>query len=312
VKRPERALVLLKPQYIGDAVMALPLIDAVAAAYRDTVVSCGPVVREVLADREAIVKFAPGAKISGVLPVLRAVKALKDLRVDAAFIVNRSFRSALAVRKAGIPVRFGHSTEGRALLLSHPVPYDAKKFEAECYLDLAREAGIEIPCDRPVIRLSNDERTTGEALLEGATVGVQPGARYPKKQVPLEVLAEAVKGLQAEGRKIALLGGSEEASFAGEFARMLDDAPINLVGKLEIRKSIAALSALKLMVGSDTGLMHLAAAAECPTLTVFGPNPASKWAHNYEPHRHLSAPKGDIRRVSAKQILDQARKFALD
>lgn len=299
----DRALLLLKPQFLGDAVMALPLIDGVASALDETIVMAGSAVREVLLDRSERVTFAPGTKISGIGPVIRAAREIRALRVSHAFLVNRSFRSALAVRLAGVPRRIGHATEGRAFLLTRAIAYDPLRFEAESYLELARSEGLEVPDARPILRLLPHE---GE--LPVADYGIQPGARYAEKQVPIETMAEVARRLDAEGWRPALLGGKDEMASAARLKEKWGGTYVDLVGKRSIRGSMAALASLKAMVGSDTGLMHLAAALGTPTVTVFGPNPASKWGHAYPPHQVLVAPGGNLSQVSSDAIVEATRK----
>jgi heptosyltransferase II len=308
VKRPERALILLKPQFLGDAVMAAPLLDAVAGHYAETLVSAGGAVEQLLADREGAVRFVPGRKVSGIGPVLRAARELREHRAGLVFLVNRSFRSALAARLAGIPMRVGHATEGRGFLLTHSAPYGPAAFEADCYLDLARLVGISAEAAKPRLTVAEEEAQAGLEALQGATLGVQPGARYPRKQIPLEVLAESIRSLPKE-HGVALLGGPEEEPFVLRFSELLGRPAVNLVGKLPIRHTMGALSRLRAMVGSDTGLMHVAAAVGCPTVTVFGPNPASKWAHRYPPHEALVAPKGQMNRMDPQPIAEAARRL---
>jgi len=295
--------VLLKPQYLGDAVMACPLIDSISASYAETVVMCGPLVAEVLQDRANGIRFETGEKISGTEPVLRTAKTMRSLNVDHVYLVNRSFRSALSTRIAGIPFRIGHATEARGYLLTNRIAYDPAKFEAECYLDLARTMNVETAEGKPKLCVAEEEKAEARQVLQGAEIGVQPGARYPQKQVPLSVMAEVVRNLQSRGQKIALLGGPEEAEQARHFCTLLEEDALDLTGKLAIRQTLGALANLKLMIGSDTGLMHLAAAAGCPTVTVFGPNPASKWGHRYAPHKVIEAPGKDIQKVDAATIL---------
>lgn len=309
MKRPERALVLLKPQYIGDAVMACPLIDAATTNFENVCVSCGPLVQEVLRDRANRVTFLKGRKISGILPILRTVRQLRNEKINAAFVVNRSFRSALAVRLAGIPIRIGHATEGRNRLLTHLVDYETERPEVESQLDLIRELGLPGFDPRPRLRVEPQELAENRWRVKGMEIGVQPGARYPEKQVPLIVFAEVVNELLAQDREVVLLGGEDEKPFAKSFETMLSRPVENLVGKLKIRETMVAVKELKLVLGSDTGLMHVAAAVGCPTVTVFGPNPAKKWAHDYPPHRFIAAQKGQIRLVTAESILEQTAKI---
>lgn len=299
----DSVLVWLKPNYLGDAVMATPLMDALASSGMKTAVLAGNLVTDLLADRVSAVRFLRAGKISGVLPVLREAKRLRAMGFSATLLVNRSFRSALAARLARIPERVGFATEGRGFLLTEPVPYSPDRFEAECFLDLARAIGVEGTTHIPKLTVSDEERKKGFELLDGATVGLQPGARYPSKQLALERMAFVAKGLSERGAELALLGGPDEKDDAKRFQALTGTKVVDLVGTTSIRQTMGALANLSLMIGSDTGLMHVAAAVGCPTVTAFGPNPASKWGHRYAPHRVIEAPGGDLRRVSAQEVL---------
>lgn len=313
----KKVFVWLKPQFLGDAVMACPMIDSLVASDAQVIVRANPVVQQVLADRAAKVYFATGGKISGMKQVLKAAKELKQESPDAVLLVNRSFRSALAAWLAKVPLRIGHATEGRGFLLTHRIAYDESRFEADCYLDLLEPLGIERGQARPKLTVVEDEIAQAKRLLQdattlpvaetrmlqSATIGVQPGARYPEKQLPLDTLVDVVKQLQASGSNVVMLGGQDETGDAARFQSKLDRTVLDLVGKCSIRQSLGVLSQLNLMIGSDTGLMHLAAAVGCPTVTVFGPNPISKWGHNYAPHRPLAAPNGIPANVKADEVV---------
>src|SRR4029077_10002630 len=53
---------------------------------------------------------------------------------------------------------------------------------------------------------------------------------------------------------------------------------IDLVGKVDLLTAVAVLRRCALFIGNDTGLMHMAAAADTPTLGLFGPSPSSQYA----------------------------------
>jgi heptosyltransferase-2 len=292
--------------YLGDAVMAAPLVDSVCANYQETYLLAGGGAPDVLAEPKGRLTLLKGRDASRPSELLALARELRASEFGVVFLVNRSFRSALAARLARIPIRVGHATEGRSLLLTHALPYDERKNEAKCYNDLAEAVGLH-PSFPPRVCVTDEQRREGAELLRGATVGIQPGARYEGKQVPIDRWVEFGKSMSERGERLALLGGSDETEAASAFLEAISLPVVDLVGKCTIRQTMGALASLRLMAGSDTGLMHLAAGVGCPTVTVFGPNPASKWGHHEPPHQVLEAPGGDIRRVASSDIFRAAR-----
>jgi heptosyltransferase-2 len=155
----------------------------------------------------------------------------------------------------------------------------------------------------PELSTTPEERLRGVELGEGCTVGMQPGARWPGKQIPQTVAIEVIRELVAGGEKVALLGGAEEAEAAEAIAREFGDSVVTLAGKTGLRETLGVLTTLRCVIGADTGLMHLAAGVGRPTVTIFGPTSRDKWGHSYAPHRVLSAPGGLMANVDASMIL---------
>jgi ADP-heptose:LPS heptosyltransferase len=157
------------------------------------------------------------------------------------------------------------------------VPYEPYRYEPDSYLDLPKLAGIEIAEIPPLLKPSVEALKVAEEKLGNATVGVQPGARHPWKRIPIPVLASVVRDLHRD-QSVVLLGGPEEKEFGEQLEAELEVKPLNLIGAFSLKESIAAVSKLRLMIGGDTGLMHIAAASGTPTVGLFGPTQASRYA----------------------------------
>lgn len=304
--RPSNAALVLLKGFLGDAVLTTPFLDSLQVSFSKVFVVTSCPVIDVLEDTYPSVQFIPSRKLSNPIELMRQAAEIGALNVEQAFIVNRSFRSALCAKLAKIPRRFGHDTDNRSVLLTKAIRYDAEREESECYLDLVRAASLPTVEVKPHLAVSEELRQRGRAMLDAAAVGVQPGARYAKKQWPIEEMARFVDAIAREGHRVCMLGGPDEREAAHELASKVAAPLVDLVGKCSLKETLGVLSALRLAVGSDTGLMHLAAGVGCPTVTVFGPNPTSKWGHLYPPHRVIQAPKGDMKRVSANEVLDAA------
>jgi heptosyltransferase-2 len=216
----------------------------------------------------------------------RARRLLAALGADAALLLPNSFSSALAARRAGIPVRVGSDLHARRALLTHPVslpraPDGALQPRSMVahYLDLvapfgARDdgAGLELACTP-----FDEERATrrlGEAASGRTLVGVNPGAAFgPTKVYPPEYVAAALAQVrsQADALPVVLCGPGEE-ELAAEVARRLGppvlschEAPPDL-GELK-----ALIARLAVLASTDSGPRHVAEALGVPTVVWMGP-----------------------------------------
>jgi len=292
--------------YIGDAVIASPILPVLEREFSEIQILTAGVIDQVLwtPDRERkFLKLAPAKKVREVLAQARLLRAE---RFGIAMIVNHSFRSALIARLAGIPVRIGHIKEKREFLLTHRVPYSETEWETHANFNLLKPLGLAYEEALPVLPLRPEEVAEGKRAVDGATVGLQVGARFPEKQLPVGHSVEIAKALLGAGHRLVLLGGPDDQAAEAEFQSQIGGQAVSLVGKTDIRGTLGALANLRLMVGSDTGLMHLAAGVKVPTVTVFGPTPSVKWGHHYAPHTVIQAPGGVIANASPKEIIDAA------
>jgi ADP-heptose:LPS heptosyltransferase len=297
--RDQRLLICLK-SFIGDAIMALPMVDALEGRYSNVVVQTSPVVQQLLDTPERRLGYLLHHKDRAPWTTVRQAVSFRRMGFDATVLVNRSFRAALIAKLAGIPERVGHAREGRSRLLTKSLPYPEDQFEADCCLELARVLGCE-GWGAPKLAPTEEDLSAGKAAIQTAVIGIQPGARYPRKQLPPKTLAEIARRLTKDGHRIALLGGDDER---GQVEALRREAPtsVDLVGATPIRTTLGAVSCLRLVLGSDTGLMHVAAASGTPTITVFGPTNSEKWGHRYAPHKVIVAPDGDMQRVCVDDL----------
>src|SRR5437763_7709595 len=129
-------LVIRAPNWLGDAVMALPALDAMRRAFADRTI--------VLAARPSIAPLfeedtpARPDEVVVVDPA-REVEQLRAARGDAILLLPNSFGSAWTARRAGIAERWGHSAAGRGLLLTRGVRRPrGRVHHIEYYLSLVR------------------------------------------------------------------------------------------------------------------------------------------------------------------------------
>lgn len=286
--------------------MVEPLVTTLAESYSHVDVLALPSVQQVLGHLDGQVSFVHMEKVKKLRDTMVQARKIRRKGYDVAFLVNRSFRTAILARLAKIPVRVGHGTEGRSFLLTKSVPYDADDFEAKSYTDLARALDLDVKREEPLLAVSKREREEGAVLASGAAVAMQPGARHDYKRVPTDLLAAVGNVVQSKGYRIVFVGGPEEAAAGEALAARLGEPPVNLIGRTSIRQTLSVLANVKSAVGSDTGVMHLAAGLGIPTVTAFGPTPAIKWGHHYAPHMVLQAPNQDLSQLEPDVLVHAA------
>ena len=157
---------------------------------------------------------------------------------------------------------------------------------------LAESMGI-APPPLPVAWTSPEDRARARALLPDGVplIGLGPTANWAGKVWPPErfvALFEALRdghlhglgpGLGIEGARAVIFAGPGpvEAAMTQPVLTALPGA-IDLAGRLSLPEAAACLARMRLFIGNDSGLMHLAAAAGAPTLGLFGPSPADEYA----------------------------------
>lgn len=317
-------LVLTKWLYMGDTVLAVPLLRATRRAFPEARITAltGPAAATVLQNCpyvDAILAYDPHHNNRGVRSYLRLLRSVRfEIRPDLCLIANRSLRSALIAWTSGAGIRAGYARDAHRRLLTHPVPRDGDKPEAECHLSILRAVAPEPeggpPYDlTPRLWLTEKERERGAAILAEREalgprlVGVQPGASYAAKQWRAERFAAVADALTAEGAGIVILGGRDEAEAASAMRRAMRAPAVDLTGATSLRETMGVLSHLSLFVSNDTGVSHIAGALGAPTVTLFGPTPAGKWGGIGPTSAVLAAPGGEIERIAVDEVVAAAR-----
>jgi len=115
------------------------------------------------------------------------------------------------------------------------------------------------------------------------------GATYYTKQIPVKIAVDLINKLNLP---FVLLGGKDDIEKSKEIESKLQVSVENLCGKINLNQSANVVKEAKLVVSSDTGLMHIAAAFNKPIVSVWGntvpefgmtpylPNPDSKIIEN--------------------------------
>ena len=103
-----------------------------------------------------------------------------------------------------------------------------------------------------------------------------PGASIAERRWGRERFRDlAMRLRQAEGRVVVVGGGGDRSD--GDYI-CGDGVGLNLAGKTSLLETAAVLSRATALVSGDSGLLHIAVGLGIPTVSLFGPGIAAKWA----------------------------------
>jgi ADP-heptose:LPS heptosyltransferase len=147
--------------------------------------------------------------------------------------------------------------------------------------ELGRQFGI-TPPPEPKLFVAKDRQARMDRLIDSRPIlAVGPTANWGGKQWPADRFAETVKRLTGPrgilpGARVAVFGAAHEREAALAVLSAVED-PLDLIGSADLLNVFAILRRCALFVGNDSGLMHMAAAADIPTLGLFGPS--AEWRY---------------------------------
>lgn len=304
--RPLRILVI-RYRFIGDTVLAIPFLRNLRQAYPTAKIDvlAEPVSGETLAlcpYKDELLLFGPrlrGAKKAAApfptsLWAMAAV--LRQRHYDRCYILRRSFSSAILPLLAGIPHRVGFATEGRGWLLQRSTPY-ADKHEVECFLDVLRADGI------PVTDTGNENWTdpVADARIDAdlpasdrRRVFLCAKSIVATKDWAPERFAQLVAWLGAE--RSCEIHVCDSPAYATYYTRIRAALPTTVAAnwfdwseRLGLREIGSLLRRMDLVVGLDTGLMHIAASFHVPIVALFGPLDPRRW-HPWDTRHEILRP----------------------
>jgi heptosyltransferase-2 len=289
-----KRVVVRGTNWVGDAVMTVPALRQLRRLL--------PAAHITLATRS----FAKGifegvdflddllvydSRRGGLRKVLAQAREWKGGHFDLAILFSNAFEAALVASLGRVPFRVGYGTQGRKLLLTHPLALPAwrdSRHESFYYLNIISELDqllngeSKILEPEPVLNLSvsRDRQLEAQDFLRAQGVrsghpliALCPGSINSRaKRWPAERYALLADRLIAElDGDVLLIGSPEELAVSLEVGQRMNHSPIVLSGKTDLAQAAAVLNEVDLLVTNDTGPAHLAAALGRPTLVIFGP-----------------------------------------
>ena len=275
--------------WVGDAVMTLPALEAVKENFPGSVVSVlakpwvEPVFRNHPAVDEVVIMRKGGGAFTGFGELLRVIGTVRKGSFDLAILFQNAFEAAFISWSGGVRLRAGYNTDGRGVLLTHSVPRTGDVLnvhQVEYYLSLLERLGLKAEKKDPVLHLSAEERTAAAQRLRASgieggipLVGLNAGAIFggAKRWAPKRFAAIGDRAMEEWGARALVFGSAGEMAIGKEVIAAMKHEATDFCGRTSLREAMALVGMCDIFVTNDSGLMHVACALNVPTVAIFGP-----------------------------------------
>lgn len=291
---------------IGDVVLSTPILKPLkkrfpkasltymVSSQAKDIVKGNPYIDEIIT-YDAFWHFQDGL-FRGIKNYVSLLKQLRSKEFDLVLDLEGNAKSIFLISyMSKIPIRVSRDWTGGGYLLTKVVPWDEKKHMIEYQADIALAVGVEIDNFEMFIPIGPEDRDFVYSLFRKAGINdsdflvvLSPAARRITKFWPVERFAKIGDWLvRSFGARVIITGAPNEISIAEKVKNLMQEEAHVLAGKTKTLKHLAAvMERASLVIGNDSGPMHIAAAMKTPTVTLF----SSGLPSEYRPY-------GDIHKV---------------
>lgn len=275
-----RKVILRFPNWLGDCVMASPVIEALHENFPDWKLSLAvrdpfkslfvndPRLEEVIALDDKGGRF----RLFQYFPLANRIS---KHGFDLAIILPESFSSAFIFYLAGLPLKLGYRGDLRSFMLSKTIAHPRKVIHRSVkYLNLVSELGVKLDKRyHPKIYSGDAHKERAECILSGIGdyVVINPFSRAPSRRWGGKKYAELASRVKAElDLNIVFSGAPDEAGVIDEIGRMAGVDYLNIAGKSDLMTSYEIMQKARAYIGNDSGGAHLAASSGTYTISISG------------------------------------------
>jgi heptosyltransferase-3 len=219
----------------------------------------------------------------------RVARQLRGNNYDVVYNLHGGTTATLLTRATGAKHRVGYQTYQYARLHNHLSPSSSllwgrdKTHSVEQQLALLGWTGVPVS-DRPPTKLQVTDiaankiaRCLQDAGLNNAAFAViHPAAAFATKQWATDKFGQVAEHLKSLGLGVVVIASPSERSIVDELKKY-SAVPVEAFTDLSLPEVTALLARARLFVGNDSGIAHMAAAVETPSVVIFGSSNIAHW-----------------------------------
>jgi lipopolysaccharide heptosyltransferase II len=309
------SILLIRPDHLGDLLFTTPALRALRESFpqaritglvgpwAEAVVASNPCLDEVmLCPFPGLARQPKRSIIEPYIVLWRYARLLRENEFDLAVVLRFDhWWGALLAYLARIPHRVGYDIAEVKPFLTDAVPYVPGRHEVEQNLALAEATGVQgehpiTPAAYPLefpLRAQDQEFATRYLAEQGMgeddlLVCIHPGAGAPVKLWRKEGWARVADALvERYGAKVILTGSASEEPLVQAIAERMASQPLVAAGQTTLGGLAALMARCRLVLGVDSGPLHLAVAVGTPTVHLYGPVDSRTFGPWGDPARHV-------------------------
>lgn len=346
-------ILLIRPDHLGDVLLTEPAIHALKSAkpHLEIHALVGPWSADVIAnfpevDLVLTLAFpgfsrAPKGNLRSPYQLaLSTANRLRRIGYGSAIIMRPDhWWGALVAQLAGIPDRIGYDLRDVAPYLTQAIPLQ----QEHVVLQNARlfDKWMTTPNAEKLVShftVHDNDRAYVNAYLSGWGIGkdkpifcIHPGTGTAVKHWTEEGWAQVADILTEQlNAQLVLTGSDKELALVKRIVDHMKQPAVIMAGDTGVTQLAAVFERAKVVLGPDSGPLHLAAAVQTPTVTLFGPADPVEFGPWGKPENHMILTSdigcrpcrvidwtGDdlsnhpcVREITVARVLDAARRVA--
>ena len=277
---PTQKLLIIPQNWLGDIVMSQTLLKKIKSDNPKTSIdilvnSSLKNLVERMPEINKVIILDCNHRELGLFKRLRLAKEIKKSSYDRSIVLSRSLKSSLIPYFAKIPIRTGELGELRYLLINDLKEFskESRRKTASRYISMYSDNNEELSENYYPSLDSNSENIKNlsekyDLKKDEKVIIFAPGAAFgPSKMWPVNKFRELGKKLNNDF-KILILGSNNEKSIGNDI--VTNKNMVNLCGKTSIADAVDLMHISKFCVSNDSGLMHLAAATNTKSISIYG------------------------------------------
>jgi len=288
-------ILIVKLSAIGDVVHTLPSVAALRNLYpkahitwvieeaSSDLIMNHPFIDRVLVSRRRHWLRNLG-KFRHIHQTLREIRSflseLRDRRYDLVVDFHGLLKSSVIVVASRGKRKLGYDSmqELSGLFVNETIFEDMTKHAVDRYLDFIRYLGGDVERPEFLIPVGSETDACVTALLQthgidsgDSFVAVNPVAYWETKLWTNEGFAELCDRIIAELNMTVVFTGSKNDTIVKEIRSTMTELSVSLEGQTSLQELACLYRRASLVVTTDSGPMHIAAAVGTPTVAIFGP-----------------------------------------